>query len=63
MKCKCCNKKTDLRMGFCFNCATAESIIYDGTYMNNIHIKKIDGYSISMNKLKEILKIYNVIKN
>jgi hypothetical protein len=32
-ECKCCNRDLDLRFGFCFDCATAESIIQEGLDM------------------------------
>ena len=62
MICKCCNKKRDLRIGFCFDCANAESIIAEGMDMWDTPIEKKDGMSMSMSKLQEILKIFNVYK-
>ena len=57
MKCKCCDRNTnDLRFGFCFDCATAESIIADGTDMFDEPILKQDGMSLEMSKVKAILK-------
>ena len=57
MKCKCCDRYTnDLRFGFCFDCATAESIIADGTDMYDNPITKQDGMSLEMSKVQAILK-------
>lgn len=33
MKCKACGRKQELRYGYCFDCAEAESIIRDGVDM------------------------------
>ena len=32
-KCECCGREEDLRMGYCFDCAEAQTIIVDGTDM------------------------------
>lgn len=40
MECKICNKTKDTRMGVCFQCAEAESIISDG---KDMYEKGIDG--------------------
>lgn len=32
-KCECCGQEDDLRMGYCFDCAEAESIIVNGSDM------------------------------
>jgi hypothetical protein len=63
MECKCCNREQELRMGFCFDCANAESIIVDGTDMWDKPIEKKEGMSLSLSKIQEILKIYGVVKN
>lgn len=62
MKCKCCNREQELRFGFCFDCANAESIIKEGTDMWDKPIEKKDGMSTSMSKVQEILKMYGIIK-
>ena len=48
-------------MGVCFTCAECESVIEDGTDMFDEPIKKIENYSMSMAKLKYILKRFNII--
>lgn len=58
--CKCCGRNTDLRLGFCFSCVEAESIIVDGVDMFDNEIKKEEGLSLTMTKLKYILKKYNI---
>lgn len=40
MKCNICEREKELRFGTCWDCATAESIIADGTDM---YEKGIDG--------------------
>jgi hypothetical protein len=32
-KCKCCKREQDLRMGYCFDCAEAQSILIEGKDM------------------------------
>ena len=39
-KCECCGRERELRFGHCWECATAESIIHDGTDMYG---KGLDG--------------------
>jgi hypothetical protein len=46
-------------MGVCFTCATAESIIEDGTDMYDSPVERVEGHSLSAAKLKAILKLYN----
>ena len=36
--CKCCGRHLDLRMGYCFDCVEAESIIVDGLDMHDNEI-------------------------
>ena len=60
MICKCCKREQDLRFGFCFDCAEAESIIEDGIDMYNNEIQKVEGLSTSMSKVKYILNLYGV---
>jgi hypothetical protein len=62
MKCKCCNREQDLRFGFCFDCANAESIITEGVDMWDEEVTKEEGMSIILSKLKKILTIYGVVK-
>jgi predicted MPP superfamily phosphohydrolase len=63
MKCKCCNREKDLRGGFCFDCANAESIIVEGVDMWDNEIPKIEGLSTSLSKLQYILKKFGITKN
>lgn len=62
MKCKCCNKEKETRIGFCMDCADCESVIKDGTDMYDKPINKIEGQSKYMDKLKYILEKFNVVK-
>ena len=34
-ECKTCGKKAELRLGYCWECAEAESIIFEGTDMRD----------------------------
>jgi hypothetical protein len=62
-QCKCCERELELRFGFCFDCADAESVIVEGVDMYDNEITKEEGMSMSMSKVKWILKKFNVIKN
>jgi hypothetical protein len=62
MKCKCCNREKDLRFGFCFDCANAESIIVEGVDMWDKEVPKEQGLTNGMSKLKHILKFYSLVK-
>lgn len=62
MKCKCCNREEELRLGFCFDCASAESILKEGTDMFDKPIEKKEEMSLSMSKVQEILKMYGIVK-
>jgi hypothetical protein len=62
-QCKCCERNLDLRLGYCFDCANAESVIVEGVDMYDNEITKEEGLSIPMSKVKWILKKFNVIKN
>lgn len=62
-QCKCCEREQELRLGYCFDCVNAESIIEEGVDMWDKEIIKEEGLSMSMSKLKYILKKFNVIKN
>ena len=61
-ECICCKREYELRLGFCFDCATAESIIQEGLDMYDKEIPKQEGMSTSMSKVQYILKKYGVIK-
>ena len=63
MKCRCCNREQELRLGFCFDCANAESIMVEGVDMYDKKILKEEGLSFALTKLKHILKLYKVINN
>ena len=59
--CKCCNNREDeFSLGFCFDCANAETIIYSGFDMYDEEIPKQEGMSTSMSKLQHILKLYGL---
>lgn len=51
-KCNCCGKVVDLRMGYCWNCVEAESIIADGTNMDDEKVAQTP-----MEKLKAIIAL------
>lgn len=57
MTCKICNKDKELRMGTCFDCAEAESILFGGTDM---HDKGLNGSNkpakSSLEKLKLLIE-------
>jgi len=57
-QCICCGRTQDLRLGSCWDCAEAESVIEDGTDMRNVAPQKIEGLSTSMSKLQYILRKY-----
>jgi hypothetical protein len=63
MKCKCCNREEELRMGFCFDCANAESVIVEGLDMFDEKIPREDGLSLGMSKVKYILNLYFELKS
>ena len=60
MKCKCCNRDKELRLGVCFDCADAESIIVEGVDMYNKEVKQEKDLSKSLSKVKHILKLYGI---
>lgn len=62
-QCKCCEREKELRFGYCFDCVESESVIVEGVDMYDNEITKDEGMSMSMSKLKYILKKFNVIKN
>jgi len=62
-QCKCCEREKELRFGFCFDCADAESVIVEGVDMYDNEITREEGMSMSMSKVKWVLKKFNVIKN
>ena len=59
-KCQCCKREEDLRLGFCWDCANAESIIEEGLDMYDKEVTCQEGMSISMSKLQHILKLYGL---
>ena len=61
-KCKCCQREKELRFGFCFDCADAESVIAEGVDMWENEIPQQEGMSKHMSKVHYILKKYEVIK-
>jgi hypothetical protein len=61
-QCICCKRDYELRLGFCFDCANAESIIEEGLDMYDKEIPKQEGMSRSMSKVQHILKLYGLIK-
>ena len=61
-KCQCCKREEELRLGFCWDCANAESIIEEGLDMYDKEITKQEGMSTSMSKLQYILKLYGLIQ-
>lgn len=58
MKCECCGNEKELRMGYCFDCVEAESIIQEGRdmYDEELSRKEKTGMSKSMAKLKFLIK-------
>jgi len=55
--CEVCNKKKDLRIGVCFDCAEAESIISEGLDMYDLGLnKKPIPAKRSMDKLKLLIE-------
>ena len=53
MKCEICGKERELRLGACWNCVEAETIINDGTDMYD---KGIDGGDVTAKTAMEKLK-------
>lgn len=58
MNCKCCNKKKELRLGVCFDCANAESIIGTGSDMYDVGVDGTDKPAKSA-----LLKLQMLIKS
>lgn len=56
-KCLCCKREQELRMGFCFDCAGAESIIDDGTDMFDNELPEKDRIpgSVAINRLRFLI--------
>ncbi len=71
MKCICCDREQELRIGVCFDCMNAESIIIEGkdAWDNEIPRHELEvGFETikmtsSLSKLRHILKMYGVVKN
>ena len=57
-ECKCCGRVLDTRMGFCFDCVEAESVIIEGKDMYDKEIPLQKGLTKGMSKLQYILKKY-----
>ena len=62
-QCKCCEREKELRMGYCFDCVEAESVIVDGVDMYDNEIPVEEGFTKGMSKLRHILKNYLYTKN
>lgn len=60
--CKCCGRKEELRLGFCFDCAECESVIADGTDMYDKSIPILPGMSTAMSKLHYILSKFSKVE-
>jgi hypothetical protein len=58
MKCKCCNREQELRMGFCWDCVESEAVIVEGLDMHDNEIPKQEGLTTTMSKVQYILKKY-----
>lgn len=58
-KCAACGRDEDLRMGHCFDCAEAESIIAEGTDMWE---KDINGVENGDGSKRAMLKLHYLIK-
>ena len=71
MKCICCDREQELRIGVCFDCMSAESIIVEGKDAWDKEIPRHEfevGFETikmtsSLSKLRHILKMYGVVKN
>lgn len=57
-QCKCCKREKELRMGYCFNCVEAESVIQEGVNMFDEEIPIREGLTKGMSKLQYILEKY-----
>ena len=62
-ECKCCGRRLDTRMGFCFDCVEAEAVIVEGIDMYDKEIPIVEGLNKGMSKLQYILKKYNKTLN
>lgn len=58
MKCLCCQRQMETRMGFCWDCVESESVIEEGTDMYDKEIPKQPQLTNGMSKLQFILKKY-----
>jgi hypothetical protein len=61
MKCKCCNREKELRVGVCFDCADAESVIVEGVNMWDKEIPKQEDLSNGLSKLQYILSKFGIV--
>lgn len=56
--CLCCGRNLETRMGYCFDCVEAESIIVEGVDMYDNEIPQKERMSKGMSKLQHILRRY-----
>ena len=61
MKCKCCNREKELRVGVCFDCADAESVIVEGVNMCDKEIPKQEDLLTGLSKLQYILSKFGIV--
>jgi len=55
--CQCCgDKDEDLKFGICFHCMNCESVIGLGEDAYEKPIKKMDGYTEAMARLKYVME-------
>lgn len=60
-KCRVCERILDLRLGACFECAGFESLIIDGTDMDDEPVKREIEGTDGINILHQILKRYGLL--
>ena len=61
MKCKCCKREKELRVGVCFDCADAESVIVEGVNMWDKEIPPKEDLSTGLSKLQYILSKFGIV--
>jgi hypothetical protein len=61
MKCKCCKREKELRVGVCFDCADAESVIVEGVNMRDNEIPQKEDLSTGLSKLQYILSKFGIV--
>lgn len=52
-----------MRLGLCFDCATAESVIEGGIDMYDQEIEFKDGISRAASKVRYIIKLFKLVDN